>query len=30
MLDTYYPLKLTPQSQEIEDPEYWKSWQIKR
>ncbi|MFN8219616.1 MAG: homogentisate 1,2-dioxygenase [Fimbriimonadales bacterium] len=30
MLDTYYPLKLTPQSQEIEDPDYWKSWQIKR
>jgi homogentisate 1,2-dioxygenase len=27
MLDTYYPLKLTKEALEIEDPDYWKSWQ---
>jgi homogentisate 1,2-dioxygenase len=27
MLDTYYPLKLTAAAVNIEDPEYWKSWQ---
>jgi homogentisate 1,2-dioxygenase len=26
MLDTFYPLKLTRDAVEIEDPEYWKSW----
>lgn len=29
MLDTYYPLKMTKQALEIEDPDYWKSWQKK-
>lgn len=27
MLDTFNPLKLTKQAVELEDPEYWKSWQ---
>ncbi|MBV6459223.1 MAG: Homogentisate 1,2-dioxygenase [Fimbriimonadaceae bacterium] len=27
MLDTYYPLRLTKEALEIEDPNYWKSWQ---
>lgn len=27
MLDTYRPLKLTPQALGIEDADYWKSWQ---
>jgi len=27
MLDTYQPLYLTQEALEIEDPEYWKSWQ---
>lgn len=27
MLDTYRPLQLTSAALEIEDPEYWKSWQ---
>jgi homogentisate 1,2-dioxygenase len=30
MVDTHAPLKLTKQALEIEDPEYWKSWQVKR
>lgn len=30
MVDTHAPLKLTMQALEIEDPEYWKSWQVKR
>ncbi len=29
MLDTYRPLRLTAAALEIEDPEYWKSWQKK-
>lgn len=29
MLDTYRPLKMTAQSLEIEDPDYWKSWQTR-
>jgi homogentisate 1,2-dioxygenase len=29
MLDTYRPLKMTSQSLEIEDPDYWKSWQTR-
>lgn len=29
MLDTYHPLFLTEESLEIEDPEYWKSWQTR-
>ncbi|HRF58727.1 MAG TPA: homogentisate 1,2-dioxygenase [Fimbriimonadaceae bacterium] len=27
MLDTYHPLYLTAEALEIEDPNYWKSWQ---
>lgn len=27
MVDTFHPFKLTRDSLEIEDPEYWKSWQ---
>ena len=30
MVDTFHPFRLTKNSQEIEDPEYWKSWQTKR
>lgn len=30
MMDTYRPLYLTAQALEIEDPDYWKSWQVKR
>lgn len=29
MLDTYRPLRMTAQSLEIEDPDYWKSWQTR-
>lgn len=29
MLDTYRPLKMTRQALEIEDPDYWKSWQAR-
>ncbi|MCG9894652.1 MAG: homogentisate 1,2-dioxygenase [Fimbriimonadaceae bacterium] len=29
MVDTFHPLKLTPQALQIEDPDYWKSWQTK-
>lgn len=29
MLDTYAPLYLTKEALEIEDPDYWKSWQKK-
>ncbi|MBS1706607.1 MAG: homogentisate 1,2-dioxygenase [Armatimonadetes bacterium] len=28
MLDTYHPLYLTEDALKIEDPEYWKSWQV--
>lgn len=27
MVDTFHPLKLTRQALELEDPNYWKSWQ---
>ncbi len=27
MVDTFYPLKLTEHAVNLEDPEYWKSWQ---
>jgi homogentisate 1,2-dioxygenase len=27
MVDTFHPFKLTQQALEIEDPNYWKSWQ---
>jgi homogentisate 1,2-dioxygenase len=27
MLDTYAPLMLTKDALDIEDPDYWKSWQ---
>lgn len=30
MLDTFGPLALTKNALEIEDPDYWKSWQTKR
>lgn len=30
MVDTFHPLKLTKQAVEIEDPDYWKSWQTNR
>jgi len=30
MVDTFHPFKLTREALEIEDPEYWKSWQTKR
>ena len=30
MLDTYAPLWLTKEALQIEDPEYWKSWQPKK
>ena len=29
MLDTYHPLFLTEAAVQIEDPEYWKSWQTR-
>lgn len=29
MLDTFRPLYLTEAALGIEDPEYWKSWQVK-
>lgn len=29
MLDTYYPLKVTKAALGLEDPDYWKSWQVK-
>lgn len=29
MLDTYRPLMLTKQALAIEDPDYWKSWQMR-
>jgi len=29
MLDTYAPLMLTKQALELEDPDYWKSWQSR-
>ena len=29
MVDTFHPLKMTQQSMDIEDPDYWKSWQVK-
>ncbi|MBX3119347.1 MAG: homogentisate 1,2-dioxygenase [Fimbriimonadaceae bacterium] len=29
MVDTFHPLKLTKQAIELEDPEYWKSWQTR-
>ncbi len=28
MVDTFHPLKLTRQALELEDPDYWKSWQV--
>lgn len=28
MLDTFHPLKLTKNALAIEDPDYWKSWQV--
>ena len=30
MVDTHKPFKLTQNALDIEDPEYWKSWQTKR
>lgn len=30
MVDTFHPFKLTREALEIEDPDYWKSWQTKR
>ncbi|MFX8585811.1 hypothetical protein ABTM35_20195, partial [Acinetobacter baumannii] len=30
MLDTFGPLALTKNALQIEDPDYWKSWQTKR
>jgi homogentisate 1,2-dioxygenase len=30
MVDTFRPLKLTKEALELEDPDYWKSWQTKR
>lgn len=30
MVDTFHPLKLTQHALDLEDPEYWKSWQTKR
>ncbi len=30
MMDTFRPLSLTAQALEIEDPDYWKSWQTRR
>lgn len=30
MMDTFKPLALTAQALEIEDPDYWKSWQTNR
>ena len=29
MMDTYKPLKLTKNALDIEDPDYWKSWQTR-
>lgn len=29
MLDTFHPLWLTKEALEIEDPDYWKSWQTR-
>ncbi len=29
MVDTFHPFKLTEEALTIEDPDYWKSWQIK-
>ena len=29
MVDTFHPFKLTQESLQLEDPDYWKSWQIK-
>jgi homogentisate 1,2-dioxygenase len=29
MVDTFHPFKLTREAVEIEDPDYWKSWQVK-
>ncbi len=29
MMDTFHPLKLTKQALDLEDPDYWKSWQTK-
>lgn len=30
MVDTFRPLKLTKEALELEDPDYWKSWQTRR
>lgn len=30
MVDTHRPFKLTKHAMEIEDPDYWKSWQVKK
>lgn len=30
MVDTFHPFKITKHAVEIEDPEYWKSWQTGR
>jgi len=29
MVDTFHPFKLTKEALEIEDPSYWKSWQVR-
>ena len=29
MVDTHRPFKLTKYAMEIEDPDYWKSWQTR-
>ena len=30
MVDTHRPFRLTKHAMEIEDPNYWKSWQVKK
>lgn len=30
MVDTFRPLKLTKEALDLEDPDYWKSWQTQR